>query len=73
MAALRYPGNSLQQELNQPLGAADELLTSPKAAWISWLSHGGVCFLKFCMSQCFDKEISLHQVLNKDTNSSPRC
>lgn len=31
MAEQRYPGNSLQQELNHPLGAADKLLTSPKA------------------------------------------
>lgn len=32
MAEQRYPGNSLQQELNHPLGAADKLLTSPKAS-----------------------------------------
>lgn len=58
MAEQRYPGNSVLQEFNQPLGAADKLLASPKASWISWR----LLFISAARLWCCDKEIELSRV-----------
>lgn len=64
------PGNSLQQELNHPLGAADKLLTSPKASWISWLTDECVCLLRaFSVGM---KRFS-HQMLKKEPKTTLTC
>lgn len=73
MAEQRYPGNSLQQELNHPLGAADKLLTSPKASWISWLTDECVCLLQVLRAFSVGMKRFSHQVMNKDPKTTLTC